>query len=52
MPGISTSTMQSCGIGPRPTDVPQQIISPGTKVILRDSSTTISGGLNIISFAG
>lgn len=52
MPSISTSTVHPRGIGPSPTEVPQQITSPGHRVIFADNRETVSIGDIIMSEAG
>ena len=53
IPSIVTETVfWSSFMDPAPTDVPQQIISPGNKVISRDRMLTILRGGMIISATG
>ena len=52
MPAISTSTVAPLGIGPLPTEVPQAMRSPGSRVMSRESSATSSAGRRIMSARG
>jgi hypothetical protein len=47
-----TSTVVAGRMGKTPSDVPQEIISPGMSVISREMKLTISGGEKIMSATG